>query len=95
MLNTRNDGDFNRFFKTVLEKAKAHSFVKSPVLPQKRKSNPRYHYGETAAEFPASAKNDYRRKYYEALDLLTSSINDFFINATRATNFGMFTAADL
>ena len=75
--NTRNDGDFNRFFETVLEKAnlkRTYSFVKSPVLPRKRKPNPRYDYGETAAEFPASAKND----YYEALDLLTSSIKTRF-----------------
>ena len=54
--------------------SKAHSFVKSPVLPRKRKPNPRYDYGETAAEFPASAKDD----YYEALDLLISSIKTRF-----------------
>ena len=75
--NTRNDGDFNRFFETVLEKAnlkRTYSFVKSPVLPRDRKPNPRFDYGETATEFPASAKND----YYEALDLLTSSIKTRF-----------------
>ena len=55
-----------------------HNFVKSPVLPQKRKPNPRYDYGETAVEFPASAKDDYRRKYYEALDLLISSMKTRF-----------------
>ena len=76
--NTRDDGDFNRFFETALEKAKVHSFVKSPVLPPKRKPNPRYDYGETAAEFPASGKEDYRRKYYEALALLISSIKTRF-----------------
>ena len=73
--NTRNDGDFNRCFETVLEKANLNrSFVKLPVSPRKRKPNPRYDCGKTAAEFPASAKDD----YYEALHLLTSSIKTRF-----------------
>ena len=74
MQNTRNDSDFNSIFETVLEKSKAHTFVKSPVLERKRKPNPRYDHGEAAAEFPATTKDNYRTQYYEALQLLISSI---------------------
>ena len=48
------------------------------MLERKRKPNPRYDYGEAAAEFPATAKDNYLRQYYEALDLLISSIKTLF-----------------
>ena len=76
--NKRNDSDFNSFFENVLEKSKAHTFVKTPVLEGKRKPNPRYDHSEAAAEFPATANDKYRRQYYEALDLLISSIKTRF-----------------
>ena len=74
----RNDIDFDNFFNTVVKKAGAHSFIEPPVLQRKRKPNPRYDYGNAVAEFPATARDNYRRKYYEALDLLMSSITSRF-----------------
>ena len=38
-----------------------------------------YDYGEPDTEFPTSARDDYRRKYYEALDLLISAIKSRFL----------------
>ncbi len=77
--NMRNDKNFDNFFDVVQKKATAHSFIKPPVLKRKRKPNPRYDYGEADAELPTSARDDYRRKYYEALDLLISAIKSRFL----------------
>ncbi len=79
--NMLNDKNFDNFFDVVQRKAAAHSFIKPPVLKQKRKPNPRYDYGEADAEFPTSARDDYRRKYYEALDLFTSAIKSRFLQS--------------
>ena len=73
--NMRN----NNFFDMVQKKATAHSFIKPPVLKRKRKLNPRYDYGKADAEFPTSARDNYCRKYYEALDLLISAIKSRFL----------------
>jgi hypothetical protein len=77
--NMRNDNSFDNFFDIVEKKATAHGFIKPPVLKRKRKPNPRYDYGEADAEFPISPRRDYLRKYFEALDLLISSIKSRFL----------------
>ena len=48
--------------------------VDEPQLARQRKAPRRFEQGKAPAEFAATPKDEYRRAYFEALDLATTSI---------------------
>lgn len=72
----RNDSNFDLFWEKI-EKARDQLDVDDPQLPRRRKAPKRYE-GLAQAEFPASPKEEYRRIYFESLDLAVTSINSRF-----------------
>ena len=86
--NMRTDEAADLFFESVLVKASKHEFIEDPVLPRKRK-NPDYRslndsfqvegYSSNAEAYHSiSPKDEFRVKYFEALDLITASIKSRF-----------------
>ena len=52
--------------------------MSSPSLPQRRKVPKRYEFGESAPVNPETIKDNYRRIYFEAIDLIASAIGNRF-----------------
>ena len=73
----RTDSNFDLFWEKV-DKARDQIDVGDPQLPRRRKAPRRYEQGLAQAEFPASPKEEYRRLYFEVLDLTVTSINSRF-----------------
>ena len=73
----RTDSNFDLLWEKV-DKARDQIDVGDPQLPRRRKAPRRYEQGLPQAEFPASPKEEYRRLYFEALDLVVTSINSRF-----------------
>ncbi|XP_028407434.1 zinc finger MYM-type protein 1-like [Dendronephthya gigantea] len=74
----RNEECFKAFFQTVLKKKKTLADISEPRLPRKRKAPARYEMGEAEPWHPKTSEDLYRKIYYEALDLITSAINERF-----------------
>ncbi len=73
----RDDQSFDLFWQKV-ERERQSLDVQEPLLPRRRKTPRRFDDGNTEGEFPDDPKLFYRQQYYEALDLIISSINDRF-----------------
>ena len=73
----RNDEQFELFYKKVSAFAAKHD-VNDPKLPRKCNAPIRYFFGKAPGEHPETAEDDYRRKYFEALDLAINCIEDRF-----------------
>ena len=73
----RTDSNFDLFWEKI-EKAQDQLDIDDPQLQRRRKAPKRYEQGLAQAEFPASPKEEYRRVYFEALDLAVTSISSRF-----------------
>lgn len=73
----RKDDNFELFWQKV-EKARDQLNVDEPRLARRRKTPKRLEVGSAPAEFAASPKDEYRRVYFEALDLAVTSIHSRF-----------------
>ena len=75
----RNGQQFDLFWEKVKRMAMAkESDVDDPVLPRRKKVPQHFETGSGAAEFPATAKDHFKRNYIDALDLLVQAITDRF-----------------
>ena len=61
-----------------VEKARDQLDVDEPQLARRRKVPKRYEQGSAPAEFAVSVKEEYRRVYFEALDLAMTTIHSRF-----------------
>lgn len=78
----RTDEHFDLFYTKVKKFAEVHG-VSDPSLPRRRRAPKRidsYYFGATSAEphHPETPQDDFRRKYFEALDLIIECIKDRF-----------------
>ena len=73
----RDDESFSLFWQKI-ERERQSLDVQEPQLPRKRKTPKRLDDESTEGEFPDDPKSFYRRQYYEALDLIISSITERF-----------------
>ena len=73
----RDDHSFDLFWEKV-ERERQSLDVEDPQLPRRRKIPKRIDDGSTEGEFPDDVKTFYRQQYYEALDLIISTITDRF-----------------
>ncbi len=80
----RSDDHFSLFWDRVTQMASAKD-VNDPKLPRQRKAPRRYDEGLASPEFENCPRDMYRRIYYEALDLLITSISDRFNQPDYAT----------
>ena len=69
----RTDDNFDLFWQKVVM-TKEQVDVDEPQLPRRRKLPRRFEQGNAPAEFAVSPKDEYRRVYFEALDLAVTSI---------------------
>jgi len=74
----RSETSFNSFYETVLIKAKEHPVISEPAVPRKRRAPSRYEVGTAGPTYPSTARDHYRKLYFEAVDYLTSSIKERF-----------------
>ena len=58
----------------MLIKSKIHGTVAEPALPRWKGAPQRYEIGEGHNSFPETAKDYYKRIYFEALDVLIAEI---------------------
>ncbi len=73
----RNDEAFSLFWELV--KLTASKFdVGDPLLPRRRKVSQRYEVGRAEPEFSSSPEAEYKRMYFEALDLVVNCITARF-----------------
>jgi len=72
----RNEDSFDLFWLKVLKSAESFEF--EPELPRQRKRPRRYEEGEASSEFHTNPKEYFRQLYYEAIDLIMSSIKERF-----------------
>ena len=73
----RSDESFDVFWDYV-EQRRASVDVPSPTLPRRRKVPRRFEVGESAGEHPTTVRDHYRRIYFEAIDLITTAIDNRF-----------------
>ena len=73
----RNESKFNMFWKKVTKFTEDHH-VESPSLPRRRSAPIKHFFGKAVAEHPKSVQDDYRRKYFAALDTVINCIKDRF-----------------
>lgn len=73
----RSDEQFELFWSTVNEKAKALE-VSKPILPQKCKRLKRHEVGDASPEFPNSPKSFYKSVYFNSLDVIVACIQNRF-----------------
>ena len=73
----RCDANFELFWKKVTDLAEELD-VDDPLLPHQRKRPRRYESGTSEGSFPQTVQDLYRITYYEALDLIISSIKSRF-----------------
>lgn len=72
----RTDQSFDLLYTNVARKSEG--LVGEPTLPRKRRTPARLEVGAGAPTYPQTAKDHFRRVYYEALDLIVSAINQRF-----------------
>lgn len=73
----RCDTSFEAFWEKI-ERSRESLGLDEPSLPRKRKTPARFQIGDGACHVPSSPKDDYRRIYFEALDLAVTSIQERF-----------------
>jgi hypothetical protein len=74
----RTDESFRIFYEGVQDKARLLQFVGEPTLPRQRRAPTRFDIGSGSGSFPESPSDMYRQLYFEALDLITTSIDRYF-----------------
>ena len=77
LMSLRSDSNFSLFWQKVTKRA-ATLNVDSPSLPRRKKVPRRLEVGSTDGDFPTTPKDYYRPIYFQALDLITTCINDRF-----------------
>ena len=75
----RNDKLFESFLKVVLIKSKIHWTFAELALPRWKRAPKIYEIEEGKGFFPETAKDYYRRIYFESLDVLIAAIAERFI----------------
>ena len=73
----RTDDMFDLFFEHI-ESSRKRTDTEEPTLPRKRRVPSRYELGEGEGYHSPTVKDHYRCCYYEALDLVISSIQERF-----------------
>ena len=73
----RNDKFFDLFWDYV-EKSRTLVDVSLPTLPRRRKVPRRFEVEESEGEYPTEVNDHYRRIYFEAIDLITATIDSRF-----------------
>jgi hypothetical protein len=73
----RTEDNFDLFWQKIL-KLKEEADISEPLLPRKRKTPCRYEQGMAENEYTHSPKDEYRRVYFEDIDLAVSSIQSRF-----------------
>ena len=75
----RSGQNFNLFYEKVKKFAHDHD-VDEPSLPRKRKTRMTIenYFSTTESDHPETPEKEYRRKYFEAIDLLVSCIKNQF-----------------
>ena len=73
----RTDQSFDYFYANVARKSEGEG-VGEPTLRRKRRSPARLEVGSGAPSYPTTAKDYFRRVYYEAIDLIVSAIDQRF-----------------
>lgn len=73
----RSEENFDLFWKYV-DLRRSSLDVSDPSLPRKRKVPRRFEMGEAAPEHSLTAKDHYRRIYFQAIDLIVSTIESRF-----------------
>lgn len=73
----RTENEFNLFWAKVKKFATEHN-IDEPHLPRRRNAPIKYMLGRAAGEHPEKAEDDYRRKYYAALDTVITCIKERF-----------------
>ena len=74
----RNDDCFATFYQTVLRKKQLHVSITEPQVPRNKRAPGRFEVGTGTPLFPVIPEQVYRRIYFEALDLIVSSIEERF-----------------
>ena len=74
----RSDQWFDLFWQYI-ESRRSVVDVSPPELPRQRNVPHRFEVGETQLEYPASAKDNFRRLYFEGIDLVIASIKSMQI----------------
>ena len=88
LMKMRNDRDFDLFYELVTRSANAIEFISAPTAPRKRK-RPKYDIlqylegyerdsEQTEPYYPETPQAYYKQIFYEALDVLASSIKERF-----------------
>jgi hypothetical protein len=72
----RNDESFDLFWE--VKKTRDSVNVDEPWLARRQKVPKEHEQGKAPAEFAATPRDEFRRLYYEALDLATASIQTRF-----------------
>ncbi len=73
----RTEENFELFWKKINIKCQELE-VSEPQLDRKRKIPKRFDHGSAQAEYPVSAKSEYRRIFFESLDLAVNCIQQRF-----------------
>ena len=73
----RSDQCFDLFWQYV-ESRQSIVDVSPPELPRRRKVPHRFEVGETPTEYPASAKDYFRKLYFEGIDLIIAATKSRF-----------------
>ena len=74
----RNDDCFATFYQTVLRKKQLHGSITEFEVPRNKRAPGRFKVGTGTPFFPVTPEQVYRRIYFEALDLIVSSIEERF-----------------
>ena len=75
--NLRTEDNFKLFYETVTNFDKQHDAGQAS-LPRKRKAPSKIIFGKAPHENPETPADDYRVKFFEALDLVINCIEDRF-----------------
>ncbi len=71
----RSDDMFKLFWENICKEVE-HFSISPPGLPRRRKAPRRFEEGDAESVFPETPEDYYRPIYFEALDLITTSITD-------------------
>ena len=74
----RDDMSFNSFYDAVLLKSKNYPSMTEPMLPRRTRAPRRIEIGTGDPTYPATARDYYRRIYFEAIDLMVNAIDQRF-----------------
>ena len=74
----RNDDCFATFYQTVLHKKQLQVSITEPAVPRNKRAPGGFEVGTGTPLFPVTPEQVYRRIYFEALDLIVSSIEERF-----------------